>query len=159
MGAGKSHKAKELAGRHNAVLISEDVWLASHFPGKISSFQDYLDFSRRIGPFVRNHVRDILKTGTNVILDFPANTVSQRAWHRETATEIGSPHRLVYLEADDDLCLRQIAMRRQEQPERAAFDTANVFHQVTKFFEEPRAEEGLEIEVVHPQPERERKAP
>lgn len=153
MGAGKSHKAQELAQDHNAVLISEDAWLDAHFPGKITSFHDYLEFSGRIRPFVRNHVRDILQTETSVVLDFPANTVRQRAWHRETATEIGAPHRLVYLEVDDERCLRQIAKRRGEQPHRAAFDTADVFHQVTKFFEEPRADEGSEMIVIQPAPE------
>ena len=148
MGAGKSHKATELARVHNAVLISEDIWLASHFPGQISSFQDYLMFSRQIRPFIRNHVREILGTGTSVVLDFPANTASQRTWHRETATEIGAPYRLIYLKADDGLCLRQIAKRRQEQPERAAFDTDEIFYQVTRFFEEPGPEEFLEMEIV-----------
>lgn len=110
-------------------------------------------FSRRIRPFIRNQVREILGTGTSVVLDFPANTASQRAWHRETATEIGAPYRLVYLKADDELCLRQIAKRRQEQPERAAFDTEDIFHQVTRFFEEPDAVELLEMEVIEAGPE------
>ncbi len=39
----------------------------------------------------------------------------------------------------------QIAQRRNEQPERAAFDTEAVFIHVAKFFEAPEASEGLNI--------------
>ncbi|WP_257985521.1 hypothetical protein [Bacillus sp. V5-8f] len=35
--------------------------------------------------------------------------------------------------------------RRNEQPEKAAFDTEAVFIHVTKFFEAPEASEGLNI--------------
>jgi len=41
--------------------------------------------------------------------------------------------------------LVQIAQRRNEQPERAAFDTEATFIEVTKFFEAPEASEGLNI--------------
>ena len=33
-------------------------------------------------PLVKSHVQQILLTGTDVVLDFPANTLKQRAWFK-----------------------------------------------------------------------------
>tara|TARA_B100000965_G_scaffold319514_1_gene280437 strand:+ start:1334 stop:1525 length:192 start_codon:yes stop_codon:yes gene_type:complete len=55
---------------------------------------------------------------------------------------------MIYLEASDDLCLARIARRAEEQPERTAFGTPEVFRHVTQYFEEPGRDEwkrGLSI--------------
>ena len=85
-----------------------------------------------------------------MVMDFPANTARQRQWFRDLAAEAGAGHTLIYLEASDDLCLARIAKRGTEQPERARFDTPEVFRDVTQFFEEPRQDESLNIERVAP---------
>ena len=145
MGAGKSTKSRQLAIDQKAVLISEDEWLASLYPGQIESFEDYIKFSGRLKPLVKGHVQNILCSGTNVVMDFPANTVSQRKWFKAIVSEIGAPHELIYLNTSEDICLQQIAQRCIEHPERAKFDTEEVFYNVTSFFEEPSAEEGLNM--------------
>jgi len=145
MGAGKSTRAKLVAAENNAVLISEDEWLAEHFPEQIQSFDDYLKYCKLTKPFVRTLVQRILITGTNVVMDFPANTVSQRAWFLSLCAETGSAHELIYLDLTDQQCLSQIAQRRVEQPERALFDTEAVFRQVTAYFESPRPDEQLNL--------------
>ena len=150
MGAGKSTKSQQLALDRNAVLISEDEWLASLYPGQIASFEDYIKFSSQLKPLVKSHVQNILCSGTNVVMDFPANTVKQRAWFHALASEIDAAHELVYLIVSEEQCLKQIAKRRNEKPEREAFDTEEVFHHVTSFFEKPSTDEGLNIrEIKH----------
>lgn len=143
MGAGKSTKAKSLAIENNALLLSEDEWLAAHYPDQIHDFDDYLRFSALIKPFVKSHVQNILQTGTHVVMDFPANTVRQRAWFKALCAEVGCEHQLVFLDLSDEQCLAQIAKRRAENPERAQFDTEAVFRQVTQYFEPPSADEAL----------------
>lgn len=145
MGAGKTTKSKTLALKKNAVLISEDEWLSAHYPNEINSFDDYLVHSARIKAFVKLHVQSILKTGTNVVMDFPANTVNQRAWFNQLCREIECNHELIYLDLSNEQCLLQIAKRRNEQPERAQFDNEAVFYHVTNFFEPPSQSEGLKI--------------
>lgn len=145
MGAGKSTKSKQLALDHHAVLLSEDEWLSSLYPHQITSFEDYLKFSALLKPLVKKHVQNILSVGTNVVMDFPANTQKLRKWFLDIVTEVNASHQLIFLNLNNDQCLRQIAQRRNEQPERAAFDTEAVFIQVTKFFEAPEASEGLNI--------------
>lgn len=145
MGAGKSTKSVALATKNNAVRISEDEWLAAHYPNKIHSFEDYLEFSGLIKPFIKVHVQHILSSGTNVVMDFPANTISQRNWFKQLCDEINCQHQLIYLELSDEQCLEQIAVRRLEQPQRAKFDTEAMFFHVSKWFEPPTEEEKLNI--------------
>ncbi|MGY2574772.1 AAA family ATPase [Vibrio sp. C8] len=145
MGAGKSTYSKVVAAENSAVLVSEDEWLSAHFPNQIQTFDDYIRFSTAIKPFIKRHVQSILKTGTNVVMDFPANTARQRQWFISTCSELGCEHELVYLDLSDSQCLSQIAKRRTEQPERAQFDTEVVFHHVTQYFESPASDENLNI--------------
>lgn len=126
MGAGKSTKAIELAKERNAVLISEDHWLSALFPDQIFRIEDYVRLSNLIKPLVKSLVQGILKSGANVVMDFPANTVAQRQWLKSIFSEINANHELIFLNVTDDVCLQQIAKRRIEQPERAATDTEEI---------------------------------
>ncbi|MCA1055598.1 ATP-binding protein [Rossellomorea aquimaris] len=145
MGAGKSTKSNQLAKDKHAVLLSEDEWLSSLYPDQIESFEDYLTFSAQLKPLVKKHVQHLLSVGTNVVMDFPANTKKLRKWFLDIASEANANHQLIYLNLTNEQCLRQIDQRRKEQPERTAFDTEAVFNHVTRFFEAPDASEGLNI--------------
>ena len=149
MGAGKSTKAMEMAREIGAILLSEDDWLSKIYPEEINNFNDYLKYSSRLKPLIKTHVQNILKSGVSVVMDFPGNTRTQRAWFKEIFLEFNLPHRLVYLEADDQLCLKRIAHRRKAHPERAKFDTEEVFRHVTSYFQPPCTTEGFKIEVVN----------
>ncbi|WP_338776423.1 ATP-binding protein [Metabacillus sp. FJAT-52054] len=145
MGAGKSTKSKQLAIDKHAVLLSEDEWLSSLYPNQIVSFEDYLKYSAKLKPLVKKHVQNILSVGTDVVMDFPANTQKLRKWFLDIAAEINASHQLIFLNLTNEQCLHQIAKRRNEEPERTAFDTEAVFINVTKYFEAPEASEGLNI--------------
>lgn len=148
MGAGKSTKAIELARERNAVLMSEDVWLSSLYPNQIFSIKDYVRFSNLMKPLIKSLVQDILKSGANVVMDFPGNTVAQRQWLKSIFSEINANHELIFLNVTDDVCLQQIAKRRIEQPERAATDTEDMFLDITKHFVEPSICEGFNITLI-----------
>jgi len=148
MGSGKSTKSKEIASEKNAVLLSEDEWLSILYPQQISSFDDYLRYSNLLKPLIKSHVQNILSTGVNVVMDFPANTIGQRKWFLNLVSEIDARHELIYLNISDEQCLKQIAQRREEQPARALFDTEDVFTKLTKFFKVPNQIEGLNIRLL-----------
>lgn len=148
MGAGKTSLSIRLAEERNGVLISEDEWLSQLYPNQISNFDDYIKFSTQLKPLVKSHVQNILATGTTVVMDFPANTRSQREWFKKLFSEIKAPYEFIYLKASNELCLRHIAMRAKEQPERAPFDTEEVFLKVTRYFEEPRETENLSVNEI-----------
>ena len=147
MGAGKTTESRVMAIREKAVLISEDEWLSALYPKLISTFDEYLHYSSRLRPLIFEHVVNILRTGSNVVLDFPANTPKQRKWFLELANAAGTKAQLIYLRASDELCLGRIATRRIEQPERAAFDNESTFNEVNKFFQEPGEHEDFDIQI------------
>lgn len=148
MGAGKSTKSKEIARELNAILLSEDDWLAALYPEEIHNFEDYRKYSSRLKPLLLEHVRSILNAGISVVMDYPANTISQRKWFKEIFSNHAIPHKLIFMDVDDQLCLEQIKRRRETHPERARFDTEEVFYQVTSYFERPFEGEGFEIDIV-----------
>ena len=121
---------------------------------KITSLNDYREYSNRLKPQIKKLVQSILSAGTNVVMDFPANTLSQRDWFRSIFSEIEAPHNLVYIDLPNDVCLKQIGNRRKEQPERAATDTPEMFEQVTKYFVAPTSEEGFNTIKVTPRRKR-----
>ncbi len=138
----------DISRENNAVLLNEDDWLTQTYPNQITNFDEYLKFSRQIKPLVKKLAQSILLTGTNVVMDFPANTVSQRDWFKTLVSEIDAPHEMIYLEASNEICLRHIAKRKVEQPERASFDTEEVFLQVTQYFEEPVETEKINVRKI-----------
>jgi predicted kinase len=148
MGAGKSTLSRKISQELNAILLSEDDWLSALYPEEINNFDDYLKYSNRLKPLLKPHIRNILNSGVSVVMDFPANTRNQRVWFKDIFLTEGIPHRLIYLDVEDKTCLEQIAKRREINPERALFDTEEVFCHVTSFFQPPSADEGFSVEVV-----------
>jgi predicted kinase len=148
MGAGKTTRAHEIAQSSNAVLVSEDEWLEALYPRAITSLDDYLQYSARVKPQMKKLVQSILMAGTDVVMDFPANTLAQRQWFKAIFSEIQAPHTLVFIDAPDDVCKAQIAKRRTEQPDRAATDTVAMFEQLTRHFVPPAVEEGFNTTVI-----------
>lgn len=147
MGAGKTTASVSLARNITAVRISEDEWLSVLYPNLINTFDDYLHYSSRVKQLLFEHVANILKSGADVVMDFPANTLKQRKWFLDLAKYAGSDTELIYLRASDELCLSRIAARRIEQPERAVFDNEAVFFEVSRLFKEPMEHEGIKIEI------------
>jgi len=148
MGAGKTAKSLEVSHGRNAVLLSEDEWLASVYPDSIKTLEDYVKYAGRLKPQMKKLAQSILAAGTNVVMDFPANTISQREWFKSIFSEIQAPHELIYIDQPNEICLEQIAKRRVEQPQRAATDTEEMFELVTKHFVAPTPSEGFNITVV-----------
>lgn len=148
MGAGKTTNARATVRAANAVLISEDEWLEALYPGQITTLNDYLKYSGQLKPQIKKLVQSILMAGTDVVMDFPANTLSQREWFRGIFSEIRADHRLIYIDLPDEVCKAQVAKRRIEQPQRAATDTPEMFEQLIRYFVPPAADEGFNTTIV-----------
>lgn len=148
MGAGKSTHSLKLAEQCEGVHMSEDEWLSILYPDDISTFEDYLRLSLRIKPLLTKHIQQILHSGVDVVLDFPANTQKQRQWFRQIIDEANVDHQLIYIKVSDKVCLQQIKQRRETSPERVKFDTEDMFHHVTQYFEEPQLHENFKVEII-----------
>ena len=149
MGAGKSSLSREIASKEQTILLSEDDWLKTIYSDEINNFEDYIKYSSRLKPLIKQHVQNILNAGISVVMDFPGNTERQRMWFKEIYTECGFPHKLIYVEASNNTCIKQIKIRRETNPERAKFDTEDVFHQVTSYFQPPLEHVCFNVEVVN----------
>lgn len=148
MGAGKTTYATQLAKEKKAVLLSEDEILSSFYPVEIKTFEDYITYSKRIKPYLMKFIKQLVDQGNHVVMDFPGNTIKQRSWFLQIIHDLNVSHELLYLDCSDDVCLSQIQKRRNDDPSRESFDTEEVFHQVTTYFQKPTKEEGFHIKHI-----------
>ena len=146
-GAGKSTVAKRLAASHGATLICEDIWLTRLFGDEMKSFDDYKRFAQRLKTVVGPLVIDLLVSGHSVVLDFPANTKSSRAWFRSLYEKAGAAHTLHYVNTSNQTCLRRIDERNTERPEGSHHLTEDDFVQISSFFEAPKQAEAFNVKV------------
>ena len=148
LAAGKTTLARKLAVEHQAVLISEDVWLSKLSDG-ISSFDDYLTWSRRCRSVMGPLITDMLRAGTPVVLDFAGNRIDERAWARNLSEEAGSSHILHFLNVNEEECLRRLLIRNNSKPDGLYFATTTEteFRAICSYFQPPTADEGLNIRI------------
>jgi len=94
--SGKSTLTKRLASTENAVVISEDVWMAHLYPGEIRTLDDYVRCSGRIRRALSDHVQALLSAGMSVTSISPsipstavhggASYLSAPAWDTDFTT-------------------------------------------------------------------------
>ena len=148
MAAGKSTLARELARRDDAVLIAQDDFLALLFPGEITDVPSFLKYSSRLREALAPHVCALLSKGIPVVLDFPGNTRTQRAWFRQLFEGAHAAHELHYIDAPDDLCKRQLKERSRHLPAGTVWTTDADFDAITAYFQPPSDEEGFNT-ILH----------
>ena len=148
IGAGKSTLAKNLAGRPNTVLISEDHWNSNLFADELKTIEDYSRLSRRLRSAMGPHVVALLKAGLSVVLDFPANTLANREWMRGIIDDAGVAHELHFLDLPDETCKQRLRARNAagEHPFQASDAEFDLF---TRYFVPPTADEGFNVVVHH----------
>ena len=149
MASGKSTLARQIAEQSASTLISEDALLAALYPGEIHDVASYVHFSGKLKAAMQPVLIDLLRNGTSVVLDFPANTVKQRAWMNNLLKQTDAHHELHYLNCSDDSCKARLKIRAQQEPERHATDTAEMFDAMTRYFEPPSDDEGFDIYQHH----------
>jgi predicted kinase len=142
--AGKSTLTRRLASAPATVLISEDAWLDALYPGEIHELSDYVRAAGRLKQAMAGHVAALLSAGVSVVLDFPANTVANRAWARGIFEKAGATHQLHFLDVPDAVCKERLRARNAggDHP----FETSDAeFDLITRHFVAPAAQEGFEI--------------
>jgi predicted kinase len=142
--AGKSTLAKTLASAPGTILISEDQWLARLYRPELVTIADYIQYSARLRDAIGPHVEYLLRFGTSVVLDFPANTPKQRQWMRGIVERSGADHELHFLDVPDRVC----KSRLHEQNAAGTHDFAATeadFEQITGYFVPPTDQEGFNV--------------
>jgi predicted kinase len=147
--AGKSTLVSELGRLPGTVVVREDHWLARLYPGEQNSLADYVRNSARLRSAMATHLVDLLRSGLSVVLDFPANTPSSRAWMRTLFEGAGCSHRLHYLDVADEVCKSRLR-RRNRSGEHEFTVSDEDFDLFTAHFVPPEAEEAFEV-ILHRQ--------
>jgi predicted kinase len=145
--AGKSTVAAGLASRPATVLISEDHWNSYLFMDELKTIDDYRRCSDRLRNAMGPHVVSLLKAGTSVVLDFPANTLRLRRWKRGIIDEANAAHELHYLDVSDEICKRRL--RKRNEAGGHPFTTSEADYELfTSYFVPPAPDEDFNV-VVH----------
>lgn len=145
--SGKSTLTAKLSCAAQTVAISEDAWLGSLYSDEMSSIADYVRCSAQLRKIMGPHVISLLKVGTSVVLDFPANTVANRNWMRGLIEAADVAHTLHYLDVSDAVCKARLRRRNAEGQHEFAV-TDEQFVEISKHFVAPLPEEGFNI-VIH----------
>ena len=86
----------------------------------------------------------LLVAGVSVVLDFPANTVANRAWARGIFEKAGAAHRLHFLDVPDEVCKQRLRARNASGTH--AFETSDAqFDLISSHFAPPSDSEGFEV--------------
>ncbi|ACA16361.1 conserved hypothetical protein [Methylobacterium sp. 4-46] len=147
--AGKSTLVVELGRRPSTVIVREDHWLSRLYPGEQNSLADYVRNSTRLRNAIAPHLVDLLRNGLSLVLDFPANTPSSRAWMRTLFEDAGCAHQLHYLNVTDEICKSRLR-RRNESGEHEFIVSDEDYDLFTSFFVPPSPDEAFEV-VLHNQ--------
>jgi predicted kinase len=150
IGSGKSTLAGELASRPGTLLISEDHWTSTLFADDLKTIEDYAKYSARLRVAMTPHIVAILAEGLSVVLDFPANTLKQRAWMKELIDLAKVDHELHVLDTPDAICRQRLRQRNAsgEHP----FQVSNAeYEQFTRYYLPPSTDEGFKL-IVHKSP-------
>lgn len=142
--AGKSTLTAELGATPATIVISEDFWLSRLFGPEMSDVADYVRCSTRLREAVGPHVKNLLRIGVSVVLDFPANTPTIRHWMRTLFEEAGADHRLHFLDVPDEICKARLRARNAAGAHDFAASDAQ-FDQITRYFVPPSEEEGFTV--------------
>jgi predicted kinase len=144
--SGKSTLARELAAQHGAAIICEDEWLV-RLETRIESFDEFVIHSHRLRAAMTPHVVQLLRLGTSVVLDFPANTPKDRAWMRSLFEAARADHELHVIDAPNDLCKARLRSRNKTKPEGLYWGHVPeaLFDPVTRLLVPPAEAEGFNI--------------
>ncbi|THD37304.1 MAG: ATP-binding protein [Sphingomonas sp.] len=142
--AGKSTLSVRLAAKAGGVVIAEDHWLSTLYPGEIADLADYLRSSERLRAAISPLIVAMVRGGQAVVLDFPANTVASRAWMKELADAAGVTATLHFLDPPDDVCRARMHARNASGTHPYQVDDAT-FDQFTAHFVAPTDAEGFAI--------------
>lgn len=145
--AGKSTLTDELGERPNTIVVKEDYWLARLYPGEQNSLVDYVRNSTRLRSAIAAHLVDLLRSGVSVVLDFPANTPTSRAWMRTLFEGAGCRHQLHYLDVADEVCKARLHRRNGSGKHEFTVSDED-FDLFTSHFVPPSADEAFEV-VLH----------
>ncbi|WP_161605977.1 AAA family ATPase [Microlunatus speluncae] len=145
-GSGKTRLARELELRCPAVRFTLDEWMLRLHRLPIDDPR-YGELAAQCQELIWDTARQVLATHTDVVLDWNQWSRERRAGWRDRIRAAGARPVLHHVRVPLEVAVGQAAGRRD--PYAHALDRAGIEH-LAGLFEEPGADEGLEIRIVTP---------
>ena len=144
--AGKSTLCADLEGHPNTIVLSEDIWLKTLYGPDMQALSDYVTYSKRLHGLLIPHVSTLINAGLNVVLDFPANTLKQRAWLKTLIDTANCDHTLHHLDTSVEICRTRLRARNAAGTHQFKVSEEQFDH-VSAHFVPPSADEGFTIKA------------
>ena len=109
--SGKSVYAKKLCEQENAVMLSVDELVLSILGGELGEKHD--EITQRVQAYLFNKSLDILRAGSNVLLDWGFWTTARRSEARAFYESRGVPCEFHYIDVSDEVWRRNIEIRNR----------------------------------------------
>ena len=101
--------------------------------------------SSRLKNALTPHVCALLSKGISVVLDFPGNTKTQRAWFRALIERANVEHELHFVDASDALCKSQLRDRSEGLPAGTPWTRDADFEAINAYFQPPTEDERFNV--------------
>jgi class 3 adenylate cyclase len=111
----------------------------------VEDITGFVKYSSRLKTALAPHVCALLAQGVSVVLDFPGNTRTQRAWFRRIFERAKVEHELHFVDASDAVCKSQLRERSAPLAPGAPWTTEAELEAITVYFEPPSEDEGLNV--------------
>ncbi|RKR30001.1 AAA family ATPase [Arthrobacter oryzae] len=147
-GAGKTTLARELQTALPAVRFSLDEWMLRLYPGVHFAAAEYAGLAETCKLLIWETARQVLDSGTDVVLDWNQWSPQRRALWREKAAAAGFPAVLHHVQTPLETAIERVVTRTAGgDPWAHRLDAGGVRH-LAGIFEPPGPDEGLEIRSV-----------
>ena len=144
-GAGKTTLARALGESERALVFVEDEWIAQVMTKAVESIAELREIGLRVRALIEPVAERALRLGVNVVFDFGANTVGDRAWVRSIFERVGAEHVLWVLDVDVEVCRARVQARNRERPVGLFFGDVSdaLFEAVLPYIVRPSDDEGF----------------
>jgi predicted kinase len=117
-GSGKTTFAKQLEREIRAVRFTPDEWMVK-LHGTNPPAEKFQEALERVFELIWEHTARVLRTGTDVILDFGFWSRASRNDARRRATALGASYRLYVVACPEDVARRRVLERTTQSAEEA----------------------------------------
>ncbi|MHA7239110.1 AAA family ATPase [Arthrobacter sp. TMS1-12-1] len=146
-GAGKTTLARELEDEIPAVRFTLDEWMLRCFPDLAFDSDEYGRKAEECKDLMWEVALQVLRTGSDVILDWNQWNRQRRAFWRDRAVQAGYSMCLHYIRGSVEVAVEQAEKRVALNAPWVHPLTAAQIRQFTELFEEPTNDEGIPIIV------------
>lgn len=147
-GAGKTTLARQLEDGLPGVRFTLDEWMLRCFPGLPYDSDEYGRKAETCKDLMWDVALQVMRTGSDVILDWNQWNRERRAFWRDRAVEAGLSVCLHYIRRSVEVAVGQAEERVALNTPWVHRLTASQIREFTEIFEEPTNDEGIRIILV-----------